>query len=157
MTLLAGVFVGQVLYRLRERLFSNLKQRFQTAQFNFSVQRYRVHLSSQHMELATARRVKRVTLKSGDIMKTTAVGALILASLAAVSTSVFASGYGPASHYDPNVGAPSSQRGQSVQTLAAESNATTGNSTGHIVAVNAMRKSTTDAAVSLFPASVTEK
>jgi hypothetical protein len=141
----------------RKRLFLNLKQRFQLAQFNFSVPRYRVHLSSQHIELAAARRVKRVTLKSGDIMKTTAVGALILASLAAVSTSVFASGYGPASHYDPNVGAPSSQRGQSAQTLAAENNTATSNSAGHLVAVNAAHKSATNAAVSLVPTSVAEK
>jgi hypothetical protein len=32
----------------------------------------------------------------------------------------FASGYGPAPFYRPEIGAPSSQRGQSTQTLAAE-------------------------------------
>ncbi|SPB12971.1 hypothetical protein NOV72_00271 [Caballeronia novacaledonica] len=34
--------------------------------------------------------------------------------------SAFASGYGPAPHYRPDVGAPASQHGVSAQTFAAE-------------------------------------
>ncbi|MEK6423209.1 MAG: hypothetical protein V4801_26770 [Burkholderia gladioli] len=45
--------------------------------------------------------------------------ALAVASLAAASAA-FASGHGPAPHYDPLAGAPASQRGQSAQTLHAE-------------------------------------
>jgi hypothetical protein len=36
------------------------------------------------------------------------------------ASSVFASGYGPAPFYGPSQGAPSSQRGMSEQTIAAE-------------------------------------
>ncbi|WP_414441523.1 hypothetical protein [Burkholderia sp. 22PA0106] len=45
--------------------------------------------------------------------------AIAVGMLAAASTA-FASGYGPAPHYDPLAGAPASQRGQSAQTLHAE-------------------------------------
>jgi hypothetical protein len=48
------------------------------------------------------------------------IAALIVAASAAVAGPVFASGYGPASHYDPIAGAPASQRGQSAQTIGAE-------------------------------------
>lgn len=49
--------------------------------------------------------------------------------LVAVTTAVaiphaFASGYGPAPHYEPTEGAPASQRGESAQTVAAEHKAT---------------------------------
>lgn len=37
--------------------------------------------------------------------------------------SAFASGYGPAPHYRPDVGAPASQHGVSAQTFAAEESA----------------------------------
>ncbi|MFM0757435.1 hypothetical protein [Paraburkholderia strydomiana] len=47
--------------------------------------------------------------------------AAVLCASAAVAAPVFASsGYGPAPHYNPLVGAPSSQRGQSEQTVRAE-------------------------------------
>lgn len=41
---------------------------------------------------------------------------------ALLSTNVFASGYGPQPSYEPILGAPASQRGPSIQTLAAKSN-----------------------------------
>ena len=49
------------------------------------------------------------------------IRAAILAISAAIAAPAFASsGYGPAPHYNPIVGAPSSQRGQSAQTVHAE-------------------------------------
>ena len=56
-------------------------------------------------------------------MKNKSIAALVLASLATASTAAFASGYGPAPQYRPSLGAPASQRGQSVQTLAVEKGA----------------------------------
>jgi hypothetical protein len=53
-------------------------------------------------------------------MKTKLIAAVLIAASAAVAAPAFASGYGPAPFYRPSVGAPSSQRGQSAQTLAAE-------------------------------------
>lgn len=53
-------------------------------------------------------------------MKTKFIAALILAASASVAAPAFASGYGPAPFYRPDVGAPSSQRGPSAQTLAVE-------------------------------------
>jgi hypothetical protein len=53
-------------------------------------------------------------------MKTKLIAALLIASSAALAAPAFASGLGPAPFYRPEVGAPASQRGQSVQTLAAE-------------------------------------
>ncbi|PMS38777.1 hypothetical protein B0G57_102410 [Trinickia symbiotica] len=59
-------------------------------------------------------------------MKTKFIAALLLATSASIAAPAFASGYGPAPFYRPDVGAPSSQRGISAQTLAAEQyNATT--------------------------------
>lgn len=46
--------------------------------------------------------------------------AIIAASAAAAGSAFASSGYGPAPHYDPLAGAPASQRGVSVQTLAQE-------------------------------------
>jgi hypothetical protein len=53
-------------------------------------------------------------------MKTKLIVALLVAFSASAAAPAFASGYGPAPFYKPAVGAPVSQRGQSVQTLAAE-------------------------------------
>ncbi len=53
-------------------------------------------------------------------MKTKFIAALVLAASASIAAPAFASGYGPAPFYRPDVGAPSSQRGVSAQTLAAE-------------------------------------
>lgn len=53
-------------------------------------------------------------------MKTKLIAALLVAASAAVAVPAFASGYGPAPFYRPDVGAPASQQGISVQTVAAE-------------------------------------
>ncbi|MDN7178455.1 hypothetical protein M0D69_10545 [Caballeronia sp. SEWSISQ10-4 2] len=53
-------------------------------------------------------------------MKTKLIVALLVAFSASAAAPAFASGYGPAPFYKPSVGAPVSQRGQSVQSLAAE-------------------------------------
>jgi hypothetical protein len=54
-------------------------------------------------------------------MNKTLIASLLVAVSAAVAAPAFASsGYGPAPSYNPQVGAPSSQRGQSAQTIAAE-------------------------------------
>jgi hypothetical protein len=53
-------------------------------------------------------------------MKTKLVAALLAAVVASLAAPAFASGYGPAPFYRPQVGAPDSQRGQSTLTLAAE-------------------------------------
>ena len=55
-------------------------------------------------------------------MKKMPIVALLVGALVSLSTSAFASGYGPAPFYRPSVGAPASQRGQSAQTIAAERN-----------------------------------
>jgi hypothetical protein len=48
------------------------------------------------------------------------IASLLIASTAVLAAPAFASGYGPANHYNPTVGAPASQRGISTQTIAAE-------------------------------------
>ncbi|MEM5386182.1 hypothetical protein VSR68_21635 [Paraburkholderia phymatum] len=53
-------------------------------------------------------------------MKTKLIAAVLIAASATLAAPAFASGYGPAPHYNPTVGAPASQQGQSAQTLAAE-------------------------------------
>jgi hypothetical protein len=53
-------------------------------------------------------------------MKTKILAAVLLAASATIAAPAFASGYGPAPFYNPAVGAPASQRGQSVQTVEAE-------------------------------------
>ncbi|WP_321918152.1 hypothetical protein, partial [Paraburkholderia sp. J11-2] len=53
-------------------------------------------------------------------MKTKLIAAVLVALSSAAAAPAFASGYGPAPAYRPAIGAPASQRGQSVQTLAAE-------------------------------------
>ncbi|MEI5996329.1 hypothetical protein H3V53_03635 [Paraburkholderia bengalensis] len=53
-------------------------------------------------------------------MKLKTLAALLVPSLITISSGAFASGYGPAPFYRPDVGASASQRGQSAQTLAAE-------------------------------------
>jgi hypothetical protein len=56
------------------------------------------------------------------IMKSKLIAALLVATSASLAAPAFASGYGPAPFYRPEVGAPASQRGPSAQTLAAEQN-----------------------------------
>jgi hypothetical protein len=54
-------------------------------------------------------------------MNKTLIASLLIAASAAVAAPAFASsGYGPAPSYNPLVGAPESQRGQSAQTIAAQ-------------------------------------
>jgi hypothetical protein len=53
-------------------------------------------------------------------MKIQHIASLLVAASAVLATPAFASGYGPAPFQNPLAGAPASQRGQSVQTVAAE-------------------------------------
>jgi hypothetical protein len=53
-------------------------------------------------------------------MKSKHIVSLLIAISASVAAPAFASGYGPSPFYNPTVGAPASQRGQDVQTVAAE-------------------------------------
>jgi hypothetical protein len=64
-------------------------------------------------------------------MKTRLIVALLVAVSASAAAPAFASGYGPAPFYNPSVGAPASERGQSVQTLAAERDAAAGSQTAY--------------------------
>jgi len=67
----------------------------------------------------------------GLLVKTRILATLLLAASATVAFSAFASGYGPAPFYRPNVGAPASQQGQNAQTVAAErANAAVNSSVG---------------------------
>ena len=60
------------------------------------------------------------------------IAALLVAASAALAAPAFASsGYGPAPSYNPSVGAPASQRGQSVQTVAAEQAQANANATSY--------------------------
>ena len=59
-------------------------------------------------------------------MKTKLIVALLVAVSASVAAPAFASGNGPAPFYRPAVGAPASQRGQNVQTVATERGDVTG-------------------------------
>jgi hypothetical protein len=45
------------------------------------------------------------------------IAAFLIAASATATGSAFASGYGPAPHYDPIAGAPASQRGPNSQTI----------------------------------------
>jgi hypothetical protein len=48
------------------------------------------------------------------------IATLIIVASATLTAPAFASGYGPSVHYSPIEGAPTSQRGQSAQTIRAE-------------------------------------
>lgn len=50
------------------------------------------------------------------------IASVLVASTVVMAAPAFASGYGPAPHYNPVAGAPTSQRGQSALTVAAENN-----------------------------------
>ncbi|WP_144153857.1 hypothetical protein [Paraburkholderia sp. BCC1885] len=65
-------------------------------------------------------------------MKNTLLAALLVAASATLAAPAFASGYGPAPFYRPNVGAPASQQGQSAQTVAAERAAADQNAYGGV-------------------------
>ncbi|AXL48716.1 hypothetical protein DSC91_000227 [Paraburkholderia caffeinilytica] len=82
-------------------------------------------------------------------MKTRLVVALLIALSASAAAPAFASGYGPAPFYKPSIGAPASQRGQSVQTLAAERDDTTGSQAAYGGAVSGHSEAGIRAAVPL--------
>jgi hypothetical protein len=65
-------------------------------------------------------------------MKTKLIAAVLIAASAAIAAPAFASGYGPAPHYNPTVGAPASQQGQNSQTLAAEAQQANANAYGGV-------------------------
>jgi hypothetical protein len=67
-------------------------------------------------------------------MKSKFLAALLIAATTSIAAPAFASGYGPAPSYRPSVGAPSSQRGQSAQTVAAEQNNIAAGSYGGVIA-----------------------
>ena len=54
------------------------------------------------------------------MIKYLVAAAVLCASAATVSPAFASSGYGPAPHYNPFIGAPASQRGQSALTIRAE-------------------------------------
>lgn len=64
-------------------------------------------------------------------MKTKLIAALLVAASAAVAAPAFASGYGPAPFYRPDVGAPASQQGVTAQTVAAERAQAQGNESAY--------------------------
>ena len=53
-------------------------------------------------------------------MKSKIMAVMLVGATVTFAGSAFASGYGPAPFYHPDQGAPSSQRGQSAQTIASE-------------------------------------
>jgi hypothetical protein len=53
-------------------------------------------------------------------MKKNLLASLLIAASATIAVPAFASGYGPAPHYNPSVGAPTSQQGQNTQSIAAD-------------------------------------
>ena len=55
-------------------------------------------------------------------MKIKFLNASLVTALVSLSFPAFASGYGPAPSYQPSLGAPASQRGESEQTIIAERN-----------------------------------
>jgi hypothetical protein len=69
---------------------------------------------------------------TGVIMKNKLLAALLVVASASIAAPAFASGYGPAPFYSPSVGAPASQQGQSVQTVAAERAAEDNNAYGGV-------------------------
>ena len=69
-------------------------------------------------------------------MKNKLLAALLVAATATLAAPAFASGYGPAPFYRPGVGAPASQQGQSVQTVAVERAAADANAYGGVNAAS---------------------
>ena len=69
-------------------------------------------------------------------MKNTLIAALLVAASATLAAPAFASGYGPAPFYRPDVGAPASQQGQNAQTVAAERANADANSYGGVKAAS---------------------
>ena len=80
-------------------------------------------------------------------MKTKLIVALLVAVSATAAAPAFASGYGPAPFYRPAVGAPASQSGQSVRTVAAERDDVTGSEEAYGGAVSGLSQAGSHVAV----------
>ena len=80
-------------------------------------------------------------------MKTKLIVALLVAVSASAAAPAFASGYGPAPFYRPAVGAPASQSGQSMRTVAAERAGATGSEKAYGGVVSGQSESGSRAAV----------
>jgi hypothetical protein len=80
-------------------------------------------------------------------MKTKLIIALLVAASASAAAPAFASGYGPAPFYRPAVGAPASQSGQSVRTVAAERADVTGSDQAYGGVVSGLSQAGSHAAV----------
>jgi hypothetical protein len=77
-------------------------------------------------------------------MNKTLIASLLVAVSAALAAPAFASsGYGPAPSYNPLVGAPASQRGQSAQTIAAQNAEQNGGSNANARAYGGVQSTTT--------------
>ncbi|BCG02599.1 hypothetical protein PPGU19_071670 (plasmid) [Paraburkholderia sp. PGU19] len=78
------------------------------------------------------------------------IASLVVAVSVSFAAPVFASGYGPAPFYQPAAGAPTSQRGQSAQTIATEfATAVTRNSYGSDETINTQAGSKTKIALGI--------
>jgi hypothetical protein len=80
-------------------------------------------------------------------MKTSLIVTLLVAVSASVAAPAFASGYGPAPFYRPAVGAPASQSGQSVRTVAAERDDVNGSQQAYGGAVSGLSQAGSHVAV----------
>jgi hypothetical protein len=80
-------------------------------------------------------------------MRTKLIVALLAAVLASATAPAFAGGYGPAPFYKPSVGAPASQSGQSMRTVAAERDNVTGSEEAYGGAVSGLSQAGSHVAV----------
>ena len=80
-------------------------------------------------------------------MKTKLIVALLVAVSASAAAPAFASGYGPAPFHRPAVGAPASQSGQNVRTVAAERADVTGSEEAYGGVVSGLSRAGSRAAV----------
>jgi hypothetical protein len=75
------------------------------------------------LQLQPASQLPLLFLRWSILVNKQLVVGLAIALSSVFAGSAFASGYGPAPHYRPDVGAPASQHGVSAQTFAAEESA----------------------------------
>ncbi|KAA0998069.1 hypothetical protein FVF58_46060 [Paraburkholderia panacisoli] len=80
-------------------------------------------------------------------MRTKLIVALLAPVLASATAPAFAGGYGPAPFYKPSVGAPASQSGQSMRTVAAERDNVTGSEEAYGGAVSGLSQAGSHVAV----------
>lgn len=64
-------------------------------------------------------------------MKKNLLASLLIAATASIAVPAFASGYGPAPYYRPEVGAPVSQQGWNSQTIAAQNATSSAEANGY--------------------------